>query len=186
MKMISAERPLPLPFEAEPLLVKNILKLNAWRNSSSVLLYAPIEWELDPMELISAAPEYSFLFPRVVEDHLEIHRMSPRSRWITGSFGIREPDPASWDHAALSEVDLALIPGMAFDPKGGRLGRGKGFYDRLLCHPEFRGIKAGVSWDWQLVSEVPCDRDDIPMDFVVTPGKIYQAGSTLDKLGERG
>jgi len=112
--------------------------------------------------------------------------MSPKSLWISGSYGIREPDPGSWDRASLSEVDLALIPGLAFDSKGGRLGRGKGFYDRLLGHPEFRGIKVGLAWDWQIVAEVPCDSDDIPMDFVVTPGKILQAGSTLDKLGERG
>jgi len=188
MKIISAERSLllPLPFGAEASFTKNILKLDAWKTSSSVLLFAPIEWEPDPMEIISTAPDCSFLFPRIVGDHLEIHRMSPRSLWISGSYGIREPDPGSWDRASLSEVDLALIPGLAFDSKGGRLGRGKGFYDRLLGHPEFRGIKAGLAWDWQIVAEVPCDSDDIPMDFVVTPEKILQAGSTLDKLGERG
>jgi 5-formyltetrahydrofolate cyclo-ligase len=186
MKIISDERSLLLPFEADASFIKNILELDGWKTSSSVLLFAPIEWEPDPMELISAAPEYSFLFPRIAGDHLEIHRMSPRSLWITGSYGIREPDPVSWDQATLSEVDLALIPGLAFDSKGGRLGRGKGFYDRLLGHPEFRGIKVGLAWDWQIVAEVPCDRDDIPMDFVVTPGKIHQAGSTLDKLEERG
>jgi 5-formyltetrahydrofolate cyclo-ligase len=188
MKIISAERSLllPLPFGAEASFTKNILKLDAWKTSSSVLLFAPIEWEPDPMEIISTAPDCSFLFPRIVGDHLEIHRMSPRSLWISGSYGIREPDPGSWDRASLSEVDLALIPGLAFDSRGGRLGRGKGFYDRLLGHPEFRGIKAGLAWDWQIVAEVPCDSDDIPMDFVVTPGKILQAGSTLDKLGERG
>ena len=186
MKMISDERSLLLPFEAEASFMKNILELDGWKTFSSVLLFAPIEWEPDPMELISTAPECSFLFPRIAGDHLEIHRMSPRSLWITGSYGIREPDPGSWDQAALSEVDLALIPGLAFDSKGGRLGRGKGFYDRLLGHPEFRGIKVGLAWDWQIVAEVPCDRDDIPMDFVVTPGKIHQSGSTLDKLEERG
>lgn len=184
MKKISDERSLLLGVEAS--FVENILKLDAWKTSSSVLLFSPIEWEPDPMELISAAPEYAFLFPRIVGDHLEIYRMSPRSRWITGSYGISEPDPESWDRAALSEVDLALIPGVAFDPKCGRLGRGKGFYDRLLGHPEFRGIKAGLAWDWQIVAEVPCGSDDIPMDLVVTPRKIYQARSTLDKLGERG
>ncbi len=181
MKMISAERSLLLRAEAS--FVKNILKLDAWKNSTSVLLFAPIEWEPDPVELISAAAEYSFFFPRIVGDHLEIYRMSPRSRWISGSYGIKEPDPESWDRAALSEVDLALIPGVAFDVKGGRLGRGKGFYDRLLGDPEFRGLKAGLAWDWQIVGEVPCDTDDIPMDFVVTPGKIHMTGSALDKLG---
>jgi len=182
--MISKES--PLISESGALFIKNLLRLDLCRNSSSILLYAPIEWEADPRELIMAAPECSFLFPRVAGDHLEIHRMSSRSRWTTGSYGISEPDPGSWDLASLSEIDLAVVPGLAFDPNGGRLGRGRGFYDRLLGHPEFRGVKAGLAWDWQIVAEVPNDIDDISMDFVVTPRKIHQSGSTLDKLGERG
>jgi len=184
IKMISKESPL-ISGSGAPF-VKSLLRLDLWKNSSTILLYSPIEWEADPRELIKAAPECSFLFPRVVGDHLEIHRIGPRSRWTTGPYGISEPDPGSWDPASLSEIDLAVVPGLAFDPSGGRLGRGRGFYDRLLGHPEFRGVKAGLAWDWQIVAEVPSDIDDISMDLVVTPGKIHQSGSTLDKLGERG
>lgn len=182
MKIISSEK----SYESSRSLVENLLKLNAWKQSASVLLYAPIQCEADPRGLITAAPECSYLFPKVAGDHLEIYRMTPSSRWITGPYRISEPDPGSWEPANLSEVDLALVPGLAFDPKGGRLGRGKGFYDRLLSHSEFRGIKVGLAWDWQVVDEVPCESHDSLMDLVVTPTKIHETGSTLDKPEERG
>lgn len=182
MKMISSKR----SFESSRPLVENLLKLNVWKQSASVLLYAPIQWEADPRGLITAAPECSYLFPKVVGEHLEIYRMTPSSRWITGPYGISEPDPGSWDLANISEINLAVVPGLAFDPNGGRLGRGKGCYDRLLGHPELLGIKAGLAWDWQIVTEVPCETHDSPMDCVVTPTKIHQAGSALDKQDKRG
>ncbi len=178
MKMISSKR----SFESSRSFVENLLKLNIRQTPAAVLLYAPIQWEADPRELLTAAPECSYLFPRVVGDHLEIYRSTPSSRWITGPYGISEPDPESWIHTNLSEVDLAVVPGLAFDLKGKRLGRGKGFYDRLLGHPSFRGVKVGLAWDWQIVGEVPVESHDSLMDFVVTPTKIHEAGSALDKL----
>ena len=182
MKEISSEK----SYESSRPLVENLIALNAWKHSASVLLYAPIQWEADPRGLLTADPTCSFLFPRVVEDHLEIYRMNPISRWMRGLYGISEPDPESWDLTNISEIDLAVVPGLAFDAKGRRLGRGKGFYDRLLGHPEFRGIKVGLAWGWQVVDEVPCETHDSTMDLVVTPTKIHQAGSTLDKQDERG
>ena len=176
--MISSKR----SFESSRSFVENLLKLNIRQTPAAVLLYAPIQWEADPRELLTAAPECSYLFPRVVGDHLEIYRSTPSSRWITGPYGISEPDPESWIHTNLSEVDLAVVPGLAFDLKGKRLGRGKGFYDRLLGHPSFRGVKVGLAWDWQIVGEVPIESHDSLMDFVVTPTKIHEAGSALDKL----
>ena len=171
--------------ESKPLM-ENLLRQIDRKNPPSVLIYAPIGCEADPRALMELAPERSYLFPKVAGDHLNIYRMSSRSRWITGPYGISEPDQESWEPANLSEVDLAVVPGLAFDPKGGRLGRGKGFYDRLLSHSEFRGIKVGLAWDWQVVDEVPCESHDSHMDLVVTPSKIHETGSTLDKPEERG
>jgi 5-formyltetrahydrofolate cyclo-ligase len=117
---------------------------------------------------------------------LKIYRWTPHSLWIAGPFGIREPDPENWESASPEEIDLALIPGLAFDPMGGRLGRGKGFYDRLLGNPAFRGIKVGLAWEWQLVDEVPGAAHDIRMDIVIAGENIHDPGSMLDKPGERG
>lgn len=181
MKIISSEK----SYESSRPLVENLLKLNVRKQSASVLLYAPIQCEADPRGLITTAPECSYLFPKVAGDHLEIYKMTPSSRWITGPYGISEPDPGSWEPANLSEVDLAVVPGLAFDPNGGRLGRGKGGYDRLLGHPSFRGVKVGLAWNWQIVGEVPVESHDSLMDLVVTPTKIHEAGSALDKQDKR-
>ena len=177
MKRLGTESP---TVESEQLLA-NLLRMINREHPISVLLYSPIGWEPDPRDLMNMTPAHSFLFPKVAGEQLTIHRLIQRSRWITGPYGISEPDPASWEPANISNVDLAVVPGLAFSPGGARLGRGRGFYDRLLGHPDFHGIKTGLAWDWQMVDEVPCDCHDIFMDFVVTQSGIHEAGRTLDK-----
>jgi 5-formyltetrahydrofolate cyclo-ligase len=68
-----------------------------------------------------------------------------------------------------------LVPGLAFDPAGGRLGRGAGYYDRLLT--KFEGVRVGVCFSELLVDEVPTEAHDIQMDFVVTPEGIISCES---------
>ncbi len=191
------ERMRKLALEGTPgnasLFFERLRELDPWKNSTSILLYSSIGSEPDPSSLMMAATGRSFLFPRIEGDHLEIYRMTSESSWIVGPFGIREPNPESWESASPKEIDLALVPGLAFDPAGGRLGRGKGFYDRLLGHPEFQGIKVGLAWDWQLLPSIPCEEHDIRMDFVIAEKMIHQGsplispqeGSMLDKPKER-
>jgi 5-formyltetrahydrofolate cyclo-ligase len=169
-----------------PLSLSSLFRFPLLSGSSSVLLYAPIAGEPDPTSVMEFPAIRSFLFPRISGDDLKIYRWTPHSLWIAGPFGIREPDPENWESASPEEIDLALIPGLAFDPMGGRLGRGKGFYDRLLGNPAFRGIKVGLAWEWQLVDEVPGEAHDIRMDIVIAGKKIHDPGSMLDKPGERG
>lgn len=86
-----------------------------------------------------------------------------------GHYGIREPRP---ELPSLAAEDLCkatvlwLVPGMAFDARGHRLGRGKGYYDRLL--EDTRGMRAGVCWDWQVLADIPACEHDICMHVVVT------------------
>jgi 5-formyltetrahydrofolate cyclo-ligase len=97
---------------------------------------------------------------------------------VEGAFGIREPAPLSSrarhevptrDLIPPSEIDLMLVPGVAFDAAGGRLGRGGGFYDRYLAGPEAAGIyKVGLCPVGALVAEVPAEAHDVVMDRVVT------------------
>jgi 5-formyltetrahydrofolate cyclo-ligase len=83
-----------------------------------------------------------------------------------GNFGIREP-ATGCPEVALGDLDLILVPGVAFDLGGRRLGRGKGFYDRLLANA--RGIKCGIAFDVQIVKAVPVEIHDMRMNFIVTP-----------------
>ncbi len=182
MRKLSLEKP---PGNTLPLL-DALCGLDHWNRSSSILLYAPILSEPDPTSLLTESGGRSFLFPRMAGNHLEIYRMTSGSLWISGPFGIREPDPETWEPSSAEEVDLAVVPGMAFDLGGGRLGRGKGFYDRLLGDPQFRGVKIGLAWEWQIIDKVPRDDHDVPMDLLLTGGKLHDPGSMLDKPQKRG
>jgi 5-formyltetrahydrofolate cyclo-ligase len=96
---------------------------------------------------------------------------NPATDIVTGKFGAREP-AASCAEILLDKFDLILVPGMAFDLSGNRLGRGKGFYDRLLENAG--GIKCGVCHDFQLLEKIPAEPHDAKVDFVLTPARCVR------------
>ena len=87
---------------------------------------------------------------------------------VIGKFGVREP-AASCAEIPLNQFDLVLVPGMAFDLQGHRLGRGQGFYDRILA--EASGVKCGVAYDFQLLETIPTEPHDAKVDFIFTPAR---------------
>jgi 5-formyltetrahydrofolate cyclo-ligase len=87
-----------------------------------------------------------------------------------GRFGVLEP-AASSPMLPLNQLDFVLVPGVAFDPSGRRLGRGKGFYDRLLAETNNSCIKCGVALDEQLVAAIPAESHDVSMNFILTPSR---------------
>ena len=93
------------------------------------------------------------------------------SEIITGKFGVREP-AAGCAEMPLDQFDLVLVPGMAFDLQGSRLGRGRGFYDRLL--EKVSGIKCGVGYDFQLLEKIPAEPHDAKVDFMLTPSRVVR------------
>ena len=150
---------------------KCLLDLSQWKRASTILLYNPLPGEVDLMPLIKRDDPHRFLFPRIEGEHLALYRPFGTGEWITHPLGVLEPDPETWEKASPGEIDLALIPGLAFDPQGGRLGRGRGFYDRLLGDPDFRGVKIGICWRWQLVDSIPLETHDIRMDLIISGEK---------------
>jgi 5-formyltetrahydrofolate cyclo-ligase len=87
---------------------------------------------------------------------------------VTGKFGVREP-LSSCAEIPLAKFDLVLVPGVAFDLAGNRLGRGQGFYDRLL--EEISGVKCGVGYDFQVLEKIPAEPHDAKVDFIFTPSR---------------
>ena len=85
---------------------------------------------------------------------------------VTRKFGVREP-AANCADVPLDQFDLVLVPGLAFDLQGNRLGRGRGFYDRLL--EKISGVKCGVGYDFQLLPSLPIEANDVKVDFIFTP-----------------
>ena len=112
--------------------------------------------------------------PRVVRSDLTWHPVVDPDDCRPGAFGIREPDPARIPALPLPADAVILVPGVAFDARGGRLGQGKGFYDRALAtHP---GRTIGVGFTCQEVPEVPREAHDIPLDLVILGWRVLTPG----------
>jgi 5-formyltetrahydrofolate cyclo-ligase len=90
----------------------------------------------------------------------------PNKNIRPGQFGIREP-AGGCAELPLNRLDLILVPGVAFDLHGRRLGRGKGFYDQLLA--AIRGRTCGVAFDQQIVGEIPVEPHDVHLNCILTP-----------------
>jgi 5-formyltetrahydrofolate cyclo-ligase len=143
----------------------------AWQASKTVLLFAPLPDEPDVWPLLNevlAANKIVALpsFVSSTSSYIARRVVDPARDLIVGQFGIREVAELS-PEMALNQLDLVLVPGIAFDPHGRRLGRGKGFYDRLLA--DVHGTKCGVAFDEQLVDAVPVGPLDIPLNCILTP-----------------
>ena len=89
-----------------------------------------------------------------------------------GQFGILEPKPGTVQPPARDPIDAALVPGLAFGETGNRLGRGMGYFDRLL--QEVPGAKIALAYDFQILSEVPAEAHDARMDFIITETRWIQ------------
>jgi 5-formyltetrahydrofolate cyclo-ligase len=148
------------------------------RKIEKVLLYAALNNELNPASAIQFLLPRQLSLPRYdqqTQRYCAARYSGQPKELVMGKFKIPEPT-AETPCIPLKELDLVLVPGVAFDRAGRRLGRGRGFYDRLLA--EVRGIKCGVAYDWQVVGELPEEPHDIKMDFVLTPSQLFSTGAT--------
>jgi 5-formyltetrahydrofolate cyclo-ligase len=145
-----------------------------WIVARSILFFAPLRDEPDIAPALEAAfhQQKEALLPRF-QAHSGTYvacQVQSRIDLVRGQFGILEP-AAACAVVALNHLDLVLVPGIAFDFAGRRLGRGKGFYDRLLA--EVRGHKCGVCFDQQIVPTVPVEPHDIRLDSILTPTRWH-------------
>lgn len=137
-------------------------------SAHTILLYASLADEVNTHELINTLLQQgkTLLLPVVVDDHtMKICRYTHDTNVGHGSFGIMEPQADAFTD--YDQIDLILVPGMAFDRHGHRLGRGKGYYDRFLSQAK-DCYKIGVCFPFQLVDEVPTDEHDVRMDEIIT------------------
>ncbi len=138
-----------------------------WKSARSLAGFSAVPGE--PQVLDPWPPDRKIALPRVAGDQLILHWVTGPDDLVKGHFGILEPS-SSAPVADPNGLDLILVPGIAFDREGGRLGRGRGYYDRLLAGAS--AFKVGVCFDSQIVPEVPREPHDIRMDAVVTPSGV--------------
>jgi len=144
----------------------------AWPRARTVLLYKAVPPEFSVVGLTLAAWRQGkrTLFPRVDgPGALTLHEVASWSDLSPGAYGIPEPRTDGRPRVDPMEVDVAIVPGVAWDAEGRRLGRGGGFYDRLL--PQLRGLAWGVGFDAQWVGALPAEAHDarVAKAWVATP-----------------
>ena len=146
-------------------ILKRIESHPVFKNAKTVLLYHSLPDEVYTHDFIRKwYTRKRILLPVVTENTLELYTYTGPDKLKTGAYGIAEPTEGKFTN--FKEIDLAIIPGMAFDRRGNRLGRGKGYYDRLL--PFLAGTyKLGVCFPYQLLESIPTEGFDVRMNEVI-------------------
>lgn len=155
-------------------ITQHVLAMREYATASRVAAYAAMAHEapLDHLLAVVRSSGRILLLPRIESDALVFVAVGDLAALSLGRYGLREPtgSPA----AALAETDLVLVPGVAFDRRGGRLGRGGGFYDRSLPRGPAAPPVFGVALVLQLVDRVPTEPHDRRVDGVVTEAGVVR------------
>jgi 5-formyltetrahydrofolate cyclo-ligase len=159
--------------EAGRRVAARVAELPGFGGCRRLALYAAVRGELSLAALagLAEAQGLPLLWPRVVADRLEFVDATPGELEV-GTFGVPEP-PVGRAPVSLAAGDWVVVPGLAFDAAGRRLGRGGGFYDRALAGCA-EPVRVGVGYDFQCVDEVPAGPHDQPVDWVVTEGRVLE------------
>lgn len=161
-----------------------LLGLDEYAQAESVMLYAPIAGEVNcrPIALRAWEEGKTVLLPKVswVRRHMEgvpVHSLDHPTRRTR--HGLREPDG---EHVPIERIDLVVVPALAYDRQGNRLGRGGGFYDRFLARPGLAAHSCGLAFSIQVVEELPVHPNDYPVRVLVTDEHVVRF--TVPSAGE--
>ena len=150
------------------------LESDIYKNAKCMMLYMPLGNEADTLKIINSAfkdgkkivlpvtnQESGIITPCYADENTE---------FITGGFSVSEPKNA--EIADFSDIELVVVPGVAFDKKGKRIGFGKGCYDRFLNNT--KATKVGFCYSFQLVDEIPSEMHDVSMDYIISENGIIE------------
>ena len=152
-------------------LIEQLTALPIWQRARRVLLFAPMpsEPDIDRLWLGGHLEGKECVYPRVAGHELALYRVDKLEELRpTPPWNLREPVPHSSKRVSIETVDLMLVPGLAFDARGGRLGRGGGFYDRLLAaRPAGGPLALGACFEFQRQERLPLALHDALLDGLV-------------------
>lgn len=154
---------------------EKLAKLNEFKKAHVILIYLSLPDEVETYTIINNFKEKIFVAPRIAdftkEPLLQLFEFTHPKHTLKNKFGILEPrDTNRW--FLPEEIDLAIIPGVAFDLKCNRLGFGKGYYDKLLKKLHCPSI--GLAYELQIVPKLPLDEHDEAVDMIVTEERVIR------------
>lgn len=152
---------------------KNLLALDGFTKAKTVMFYISKGSEVNTRRMIKEAMKMGkrVLVPvtKLDEKELVVSDLLDLDELTLGSFDVPEPkDPKL---VSAGEVDFVVVPGIAFDTRGNRLGYGLGFYDRFLCSLKEGATIVALAYDFQVLDEIPNDHHDVPADKIITESR---------------
>ncbi len=158
-------------------IVEKLKGLESLLKSKKPALFCPFDNEPDITPLFSCVINTVgfVILPKVKGDSIVLYSVQKMDDLEIGSFCIMEP--TNGERIDPKDIDFILVPGVAFDKKGYRLGFGKGYYDRLLSRTE--AFKVGVCYSFQVLEALPIDPWDVPVDLVVTEDFLIEGGKKI-------
>ena len=164
-------------------IIAHLSTLKVFTDAQTILFYISYGNEVFTHELIksSLSTTKTVVVPKSNTSNytLQLYILTDWNQLSSGAYHILEPNPDHHQQIAASTLDCILVPGVAFDLQGNRLGHGKGYYDRLLCGtPQIPHI--GLAYECQLVDHIPLDDHDLPVHYLVTEDRIVEC--TIDDM----
>ncbi len=157
-----------------------VMELPEYQSADCVMWYVDVRDEARTRQALPATLESGkrIVIPYCVDGELELFHLETMDELETGMYKILEPREDLRDVPSkkvdVKELDLILVPGVAFDDRGGRTGHGKGYYDKLLENAKPETPLVSLAFECQIFDEIPMQDHDIFMDKVVTEEKVYQ------------
>jgi len=164
--------------ENSKIIATKLFSQTAIKSASVILAYYSAKNEVNTHEIIEKLiimnKKVALPLSKPGKNDMIISLFSSISELKPGGFGIMEPDPNKLCIIQPEQIDIVIVPGIAFDRMGNRIGYGKGYYDRFLSSLTQAQLKLGLCFDFQLYDELPWDYFDVPVDCVITESLIIQ------------
>jgi len=167
--------------EASEIICATLAALPEYVAAETVMGYVHFRSEVRTRGLLATALDAGkrVVVPYCLADHLELFLLESMDELAPGTWGIPEPmvelRPLGHRRVDASRLDLVVVPGVAFDRRGHRLGHGKGYYDKLLVHVRPDALLVGLAFECQLFPEIPTRPHDVAMDRVITETAVHRA-----------
>jgi 5-formyltetrahydrofolate cyclo-ligase len=158
---------------------RHFMELPEYTTAGTVMFYVDVRTEVRTRQSLPGALGHDkrIVVPYCVEGQLGLFHLADMEELAVGMYKILEPKPELRDQPGkrvrVEELDLIMVPGVAFDRRGARMGHGKGYYDKMLEHARPDAPLVAVAFECQLFPEIPTQAHDVFMDKIVTEKTIY-------------
>jgi len=151
---------------------KILYSINSFQKANKIMLYVSFRNEVDTINIIHRLlrEQKEVVVPICIPDTCTLlpSKIMSFDELTISHFGIMEPKESFIRPVNPKDIDIILVPGLAFDKNRNRLGHGKGYYDRFLCYLRSDVLKVALAYHFQIIDAVPIEAWDVPMDLIIT------------------